>query len=47
MSKTYLPESDNPGAGAVRDGRVRAVREFNRAHHSFGHDLVGQNWRLG
>jgi hypothetical protein len=32
MAKTYLPASDNPGAGAVRDGRVRAVREFNRVY---------------
>ena len=29
---TYLPASDNSGAGAVRDTRVRAVREFNRVY---------------
>lgn len=32
MSTTSLPPSDTAGAGAVRAGRVRAVREFNRAY---------------
>jgi len=32
MSKTSLPPSDISGAGTVRDGRVRAVREFNRVY---------------
>ncbi len=30
MSKTSLPPSDTSGADAVRERRVRAVREFNR-----------------
>jgi DNA-binding MarR family transcriptional regulator/GNAT superfamily N-acetyltransferase len=32
MSKTSLPPSDISGARRVRDGRVRAVREFNRVY---------------
>jgi DNA-binding MarR family transcriptional regulator/N-acetylglutamate synthase-like GNAT family acetyltransferase len=32
MSKTSLSQSDISGAGTVRDGRVRAVREFNRVY---------------
>jgi DNA-binding MarR family transcriptional regulator/GNAT superfamily N-acetyltransferase len=32
MSKTSLPPSDTPDAGAVREGRVRAVRQFNRVY---------------
>ena len=32
MSTTYLPASDNSGSRAVRDTRVRAVREFNRVY---------------
>jgi DNA-binding MarR family transcriptional regulator/GNAT superfamily N-acetyltransferase len=32
MSKTSLPPSDTSDAGTVRDGRVRAVREFNRVY---------------
>ena len=32
MSKTYLPPSDTSDAGGIRDGRVRAVREFNRVY---------------
>jgi DNA-binding MarR family transcriptional regulator/N-acetylglutamate synthase-like GNAT family acetyltransferase len=32
MSKTSLPPSGISGAGTVRDGRVRAVREFNRVY---------------
>jgi DNA-binding MarR family transcriptional regulator/GNAT superfamily N-acetyltransferase len=32
MSKTSLPLSENAGTGTARDGRVRAVREFNRVY---------------
>jgi DNA-binding MarR family transcriptional regulator/GNAT superfamily N-acetyltransferase len=32
MPKTSLPPSGISGAGTVRDGRVRAVREFNRVY---------------
>src|ERR1700733_1796556 len=32
MSKTSLPSSDTAGTGTARDGRVRAVREFNRVY---------------
>jgi DNA-binding MarR family transcriptional regulator/N-acetylglutamate synthase-like GNAT family acetyltransferase len=32
MSKTSLPPSGISGAGTVRDGRARAVREFNRVY---------------
>jgi DNA-binding MarR family transcriptional regulator/GNAT superfamily N-acetyltransferase len=32
MSKTSLPPSETAGTGTARDGRVRAVREFNRAY---------------
>ncbi|MCW2907421.1 MAG: yjgM [Actinomycetia bacterium] len=32
MSKTSLPQSDISDAGTVRDGRIRAVREFNRVY---------------
>jgi DNA-binding MarR family transcriptional regulator/GNAT superfamily N-acetyltransferase len=32
MSKTSLPPSEIAGTGTARDGRVRAVREFNRVY---------------
>ena len=32
MSKTSLPPSETAGTGTARDGRVRAVREFNRVY---------------